>query len=281
MAILTGLKLGRAACFAAAGLTLAVPAAVASDLNIFPVGDKRAEYIVSVGATTLYTPRYEGSSTSRILVVPNFSFRRAGDPISFSAPDESLDFTLYSNDRFRIGPAFNLRASRNQGIDPRLTGLQSYPMTIEVGAFAEYWIVQRFLRARAEVLRGFRDDDGYLVNLSADAVLPISRTVTLSGGPRMTLADSRVMQLEFGVSAGASAANGIVAPFNATGGVKSTGFEIGMTYDWSDTWRITAYHRYDRLVESAAASPITTAFGTPNQFTFGLGFTYSFGVSTQ
>jgi MipA family protein len=38
------------------------------------------------------------------------------------------------------------------------------------------------------------------------------------------------------------------------------------------------FQRFDRLLGDAAASPITRRFGSPDQFTFGLGANYSFAV---
>lgn len=48
-----------------------------------------------------------------------------------------------------------------------------------------------------------------------------------------------------------------------------------LSYDWSEQRRTTAFHPYDRLLGGAAAGPITQRFGSPHQFTFGLGATYS------
>jgi MipA family protein len=86
------------------------------------------------------------------------------------------------------------------------------------------------------------------------------------------------MNLVYGVSEAAAERNPYVTPFRADGGISSVGLSTAVSYDWTDAWRTTLYQRYDRLVDDAANSPITHQLGSHNQFTFGIGFDYSFGA---
>ena len=48
------------------------------------------------------------------------------------------------------------------------------------------------------------------------------------------------------------------------------------TYQWNDQWATTVRGAYDRLVGSAADSPITRNLGSRDQFTVGASASYSF-----
>jgi outer membrane scaffolding protein for murein synthesis (MipA/OmpV family) len=242
-----------------------------------PQAEAPPGWIATVGGTAVVAPRYPGAEKYGLSGLPSLSFRRAGTPLEFSAPDDGLDYTLYGTSTFKFGPVANLRPGRSAGIDARLSGLDNYHWTLEAGAFAEYWPVENVLRTRFELLHGLRGRDGVVANVSADLVQKFS-AFTLSGGPRLALADGAVMESEFGVRPLAALRNGLVPPFDPHGGVKSAGYEIALSYDWSDQWRTTVFQRFDRLVGDAAASPITRRFGSPDQFTFGLGANYSFAV---
>lgn len=241
-----------------------------------PASTATDPWIVSIGAMGTWGPRWDGASTSGPGGMPSFSFRRASEPEEFSAPDDNFDFTLFSNGRLRIGPVAALRSGRfEQGSG--LAGIRNYPWTLEAGAFVEFWPIEQRLRLRAELRHGVRDNDGFVADLMADFVQPIGR-LTLSGGPRLALADARVMGIKFGVSPVAALRNGTLPAYDPNGGVVSVGMAAAQSYTWSEEWTTTAYQRYDYLVGEAAHSPIVRRAGSRSQFTLGLGATYSFKV---
>ena len=84
------------------------------------------------------------------------------------------------------------------------------------------------------------------------------------------------MDRNFGVLPAEAFINGIVTPYRAKGGPKSVGAGAALDYQWSPVWTTRASVKYDRLIGSADNSPIVRVIGERNQFTFGLGATYSF-----
>ena len=52
-----------------------------------------------------------------------------------------------------------------------------------------------------------------------------------------------------------------------------------MSYDWSEAWQGLGYVRYDRLIASAANSPIVRRIGTANELTVAVGAIYSFRMT--
>jgi len=260
-------------------LPITAQAADASPADkVFSLPPASDGWIVSVGTSAEYSPRYSGAKKYSPGGMPSISFRRASEPEGFSAPDDGLDYTLFSTPNFSIGPVATLRSARTRHDGTRLTGLDSYPWTIEAGAFTEYWPSPDVLRTRIEFRHGLRGKDGFVANLSTDLVGHFGPW-TLSGGPRLSLADMKVAQIEYGVTPLASARSGLFAPYRAHGGLESVGFASAQSYAWFPQWRTTLYEHYDYLTGSAAVSPNTKQIGTRHQFTAGLAVTYSFALS--
>lgn len=235
-----------------------------------------ADWIVTLGVSGRVGPRFDGARSYTVWAIPSVSFRRANEPAIFTAPDDNFDYALFGSSWFRVGVVGNLRSERSTDTDARLFGLDKVPWTIEAGLFGEVWPIENILRTRVEVLHGLREDAGTVANFSADLVQRMG-AFTISGGPRLSVADDDFMQFRFGVTPAAAMHNGLVQPFDAKGGFKSAGYDLALSYQWSPTWKSTIWQNYDRLVDDAARSPITSRLGSPNQFSFGLAAYYSFG----
>jgi outer membrane protein len=252
--------------------------AMAADLPKANTGDDGGTaWIVTVGVMTQYGPDFTGAKTNGISFVPQFSFRREGESAEFSAPDDGVDYAIYDTPALKIGPVATFDPGRSRKADISLAGLDNFSWRVEAGAYVEFWPIQDFIRTRIEMLRGLHSNDGFSANLGADMVRRYG-DFTLSAGPRLVIADSDAMQFQFGVSPQAALRHGHVAAFEAGGGVQSMGVNATLNYDISEDWRLTIFDRYDRLVGDAADSPITRQFGSADQFTVGIGATYSFAV---
>jgi MipA family protein len=108
-------------------------------------------------------------------------------------------------------------------------------------------------------------------------VVPVTKQLTLSAGPRMTFVTVSANDPYFSVNAAQSAASGL-AIYTASGGMQSYGFGTMARYEWSPQWATHMFGEYERLAGSAAHSPLVMTRGNPNQVQFGLGVTYSFDV---
>jgi outer membrane protein len=238
-------------------------------LSMVPAG-----WIVTVKGNLKAGPSYPGSDDFSIFGFPSLSFRRAGTPQRFSAPDDGLSFSFLEESALRIGVVGRFQGGRYLEDDRRLFGLDKVDWAIEPGIFIEYWPVE-FLRARAEVRRGFHGHEGFVADFGLDLVQRFG-AFTFSTGPRVALGDSEFMETYFGVTPLEAALNGQVTPYKPSGGFTSVGVTSALSYDWSEQWSSTAFVSYKRLVGDAADSPIVKRFGSENQVGLGLTVSYSF-----
>lgn len=233
-------------------------------------------YIVTVKGNILASPKYQGADPLSIIGYPSLSFRKAGETPKFSSPDDGIGFALYDQNRFSAGLVFRYKGGRYDGSDKDLRGIHDVRWTVESGGFVEAWAHEN-IRLRAELRRGFREKDGFAATLGMDWVKSFSGW-TVAIGPRLAFADGSYMRHNFGVTARDAALNPRVWEYRAKSGLKSAGLYASATYQFNEAWAATIHGGYDRLVRSAANSPITTSLGSRNQVSFGLTVAYSFPV---
>jgi len=263
----------------AADLPSAAPATPPSAPNIYTPA--AADWIVTVGVEGRMIPAWPGAPLSEVGFTgfPLFSIRKAGTPPEFFGPRDSLGFSIIDLGQFKLGPAVKLIWQRKASDYAALNGLGDVGYAIQAGGFAEFWPMP-WLRLRGEVRQGFGGETGVTGDMFLDAVVAMGQ-FTFSGGPRLTLQSAAAVSPYFSINAAQSAASGVsffppLAVYSATGGLYSYGAGAQVRYFWSPQWATHALVEYERLTGSVADSPLVTQRGSPNQFTFGLGATYSF-----
>ena len=261
-----------------AGSTLAQAAdPLFSPAPLQPQAQVASGWIITVKGNLRAGPSYPGADDFSVVGYPSLSFRRAGTPERFSAPDDGLSFSFLEESAFRFGIVGRFQGGRYLEDDRRLVGLEKIDWAVEPGVFVEYWPVE-FLRARAEIRRGFNGHEGFVADFGLDLVQRFG-AFTLSAGPRLALGDSEFTRTYFGVTPVEAALNGEVAPYRPSGGITSVGATAAVGYDWTDQWSTMAFVSYKHLVGDAADSPIVERFGSEHQVGVGLTVSYSFGYT--
>jgi outer membrane protein len=266
-----GGRLPKALQFALMATLSSATASIAADKPAAPT----VGWIVTLGAGTEYGPTFEGSGDNDFSFVPNFDIRRANEPAGLSAPDDSIDFSLIELGGLELGPAANIRGNRSNSDVP---GVHDINWSVDVGAFAQYWLLENRLRVRAEARQGVQSDDGFVADFAVDWFQPLGDKFLLSAGPRASFADSTYMENSFGVSPAEALDNGSLSAFSPDAGFKSVGFVVGATYQINSKTSLLVYDKFDRLVGDAADSPIVTNIGSPNQNTIGIVLSRSFHI---
>jgi outer membrane protein len=249
---------------------IAIPATQAAE----PAANR--DWTMTVGVEGRVMPGFEGSASSVLRPVPIFRIRRAGTPDSFRSARDGGSVALYDAGRFKLGPTVKFRYARKESDDTDLRGLGDIDWAVEPGAFAEFWLTD-WLRTRAELRQGIGGHHGLVSDLSADVVAPVTGQLTLSGGPRMTLASAKATSPYFSITPAQSAASGL-AVYDAGGGLRSFGAGAQARYAWTPRWAGHMFFEYERLAGDAANSPLVTQRGSRDQIQVGIGTTYAFDV---
>jgi len=231
------------------------------------------DWLVTLGLGARANPQYPGSKTLVIAPIPSFAIRHVGDPLPFSAPDQSASVAVLGHrDGFDFGPAGNIRLKRDQ--DDVGAPVGNVGFTVEAGAFVRTWVGPH-LRLRAEGRKGIGGHHGLLGDLLADYVLRDDDRTIFSIGPRLHFADDRFENAYFGISRAASARTGIPV-YRPGSGLYAVGAVTSIVHQLSPTWGVNAFAGYNRLVRGAADSPIVRRFGSRDQLSAGVGITYTF-----
>jgi MipA family protein len=237
------------------------------------------DWTVTLGVEGQLQPDFEGAKHDLLSPVPIFSIHGAGSPERFRSPRDSAGITLLDYEGFLAGPVFKYVPARTASKYSELNGLGDVKAAYEFGGFVEYFPTEWF-RARAELRQGFGGQGGFTADLSGDVIVPLSQQWTISGGPRLTIENTPALSPYFSVDAMQALASGLPT-YNAKGGFHSTGAGAQLRYQFNPQWEAHSYLEYERLLGSAASSPLVQQRGSPNQVTVGLGVSYSFDVRVR
>ena len=232
------------------------------------------DYRVRIGLGGQIRPKFIGSDDTRILPLVDFDLARGTNPFPFEAPDDSFGIKLISKGGFAAGPAANIQSKRKESDVGAPVGKVS--TTIEVGGFAEYHLSDSF-RLRADVRKGLGGHDGLVGSLGADYIWRDGDRYVFSIGPRVLAANSRFHRAYFGVDSDAALASGLPV-YRPNGGIYALAATSGLSYQFDPRFGMFGYARYERLVGDAAKSPIIRGLGSRDQFSGGLGLSYTFSV---
>jgi MipA family protein len=248
-----------------------------------PPNPAAPDWIVTVGGEARLVPAWPGAPENKFALsgAPLLSFRDAGSAPTYFGPRDSFGFTVLNVGQINFGPAFKLAWERNASQYADLNGLGNVDFALQAGAFAEFW-PWPWLRLRTELRQGFGGETGVTGDAFLDAIVPVG-AFRFSGGPRVTAQSAAATSPYFSITPAQSAASTIsglpmLPVYNAGGGLYSYGVGGQAEYFWNPQWSAHVFVEYERLTGSAAASPLVTQRGSPNQLTFGLGATYSFSM---
>jgi MipA family protein len=279
--------------FAVAALFLLLPdIAAAADLEPPPPAPQpppaptyapAPDWIVTIGAEARAIPAWPGAPTSLygFTGFPLLALQKPGDPPFFFGARDGFGVPIIDLGQLQLGPVGKLVWPRYASQYTQLNGLGDVNWAVQIGGYAVYWPAP-WLRLRGEVRQGIGGETGVSGDFFMDAVVPVGQW-RLSGGPRVSLQSAAAVSPYFSISAAQSAGSTVsglpaLPVYNATGGLYSYGAGGQIEYFWNKQWSTHAIVEYERLTGSVADSPLVTMRGSPNQFTFGVGATYTFAM---
>ncbi len=213
-------------------------------------------------------PDFPGSDSYS--AVPDLGFTFGA--LKWGRADFGSGVGVVPDNGFALRGAFKVLGSRRASDNPELLGLDDVSSAVELGLGVVYQ--QTNWLAFGEVRQGFGGHHGVTGTLGADLILRPDSQWTITAGPRINFGDSDYASTYFGVTpveAGASA----FGAYTADGGVLGVGVAVGATYQFNDRWAFESLLSYEKLMNSAADSPIT-AIGSEDQWTVRMGFSRAF-----
>ena len=266
----------RVSIAAFASALLAASSAHAQDIDLRTAGQKAAPqtWNVTLGAKVGVGPAFPGAKTGGLALSPVFSLGRGIGSRWLSMADDNISLGLVEGANWRAGATGKLLWPRRESSDNALRGLGDARFGFEAGAFAEIYPLS-WLRARAELRRGFLAHDAVMGDLKLDAFTRLGESWIVAAGPRLALAGGDHQRTYFGVTPQQSAASGLPA-YQPRGGVLSYGAAAQVTYQWNDRLETMAYAEVNRLVGDAAKAPLVTQRGSRDQLGVGLSTRWTF-----
>lgn len=243
-----------------------------------PAAEARAEDDGTVrirpGIGAQIRPEFPGADSSEWAPYVSFSVARGDRPFGIGAPGDSFGIPLISSGGFSAGPAANIQGSRKDSEVGAPVG--KVPTTIEAGVFADYEFGSAF-RVRGEVRKGIGGHEGLAGNVGADYIWRDGDRYAVLVGPRLNFSNGRYQRAYFGVTPEAALAAGLPV-YRPDGGLHSVAANSAMHYSLGGGWGMFGYARYERLVGDARKSPIVREFGSPNQYSAGIGLNRTFTI---
>lgn len=231
-------------------------------------------YRVRAGLGAQIIPDFPGSDDTEWALYPQLSVAKGDELFAAGAPDDSFDLRLISSGGFAAGPVAKITSGRRDSKVGAPVGDVS--TTIEAGAFVQQTLGESF-RLRGEVRKGIGGHDGFVGNAGGDFIARDGDKYVFSVGPRVIFSDSRYQRTYFGVTPEAALASGLPV-YRPDGGIHALALVSGIDYAIGGGWGLFGYARYERLVGDAKKSPIVREFGSPNQFSAGLGINRTFNL---
>jgi MipA family protein len=229
---------------------------------------------VRVGLGAQVQPKFIGADRASVGPLFHINTARGTNEFKFTAPDDSPGIAVVSKNGFSAGPAISLQGRRKQSDVGASVG--NVATTVEVGAFAQYELKDSF-RVRAELLKAVNGNHGLVGSIGADKIWRDGDRYVFSLGPRLLFSDARYQRAYFGVTPSAALASGLPA-YRPGGGAFGVALASGLSYQLSSRWGLFGYARYERLLGDAGKSPLIRAFGSRDQLSGGIGFSYTFST---
>ncbi len=239
------------------------------------------QWTLTLGGYVLAQPEWAGSDDYEFGFRPLISISRADQLSRFTSFNDNPSIALFDTGVFEAGVVGKLNWKRDASSSNALTGLKDIDYAFEVGGYAQ-WYPADWLRLRGELRYGFGGFDGLVGDIALDAIYfsePLGG-ITLSAGPRMTLASSGYIDTYYGItapeSALATALGNPLAPYKAGGGIYSVGFGGQITKRFTQNITGSIFAEYEYLLDDAADSPLVVQNGDRNQFQAGVSLSYTF-----
>jgi outer membrane scaffolding protein for murein synthesis (MipA/OmpV family) len=209
-----------------------------------------------LGLGAQFNPIYDGAGRYSATPGPVIDIRYKD--IAFASTGEGIGANLFDFRHIRFGAAISYDLGRSPHVDGKsLSDLGTIHPAPEIKIFADYTLAKWLpIDIRFDGRKQLGATNGYIGDVGAYMPLPgSSQKFAWFAGPTVTIADNRYMNAYFGIS-NHQAAQTHYRLYKASGGFKSAGIGISAVYFVNPHVIISLNGAFDRLLGSAADSPI-------------------------
>lgn len=238
-----------------------------------------APWRLSLGAGALYRPEFKGSDDSEVQPLPVASFRYTTGDMTLQLEGARFRLDVIGSEAVASGPLIAYQQGRDDDISNRtVRALGEIDAAVEGGVFIERrWRVgSGQISAGAAALTDLSGvHDGFFFALNADYRRRLGHKTLVSLSGEVKWADENYMGAYYDVTSTGAIASGL-PEYEAEAGLETVGVAAALIYQLTDRWGVMARAGYERLLNSAADSPIVALEGTADQMTGGLALVYRF-----
>lgn len=240
-----------------------------SGIVMRPLGGPIPDWSVTLGGGLAVLPAYEGSNQMRLSPAPDVDIRYKD--LAYASMGEGIGYNVLRGTNYRAGVGLTYDVGREHSAATRLEGTKNIDPAPVVKGFVQYMFVPVVLSV--DVKQALTSYQGLTADFSAYMPVVGNEKVQIFVGPELTVADSRYMQAYFGINPQNTDAQSHFRNYSAGGGLKNARLGASGMYHFNDHWFVDLTLGGERLLGSAAGSPIVqdkwgwSAAGTLN-YTF-------------
>ncbi|MET1414243.1 MipA/OmpV family protein [Roseibium sp. HPY-6] len=233
--------------------------------------------IVVLGAGV--QPDFDGAAEYAAVPLLYLNVTAFGLGLELEGPEASLN--IRPEAAFQFGPSIAYEMGRDGTSNKVVDRLDKIDAAFEVGGFAAYQF--NALLAQSDILEVSADlmadvsgvHDGFSGSVGASYSIAATERLRLGTEVSLGFANDSYMDTYFGVTRGGAQRSGL-AEYSASGGLKDVSLGATASFNVTERWGIVGRATYSRLLGDAADSPIVKDEGSADQFTGGLGISFSF-----
>jgi outer membrane scaffolding protein for murein synthesis (MipA/OmpV family) len=217
------------------------------------LGGPVSDWNFTVGMGIASLPAYEGSNSTRLTAAPEFDIRYKD--IAFASISEGVGVNILRGTTYRAGVAMTYDMGREHNAATRLSGTGNVDPALAPKIFGEIAFLPVVFHA--DIRARVTGQSGVIGDLSAYMPVVANETIQVFVGPSVTFADDNYMNAYFGISPQHAQPQSMFKTYTATGGVKNVNLGVSALYHVDDHWLFSVTAGVEKLLGSAANSPIT------------------------
>jgi len=218
----------------------------------FEGGQPVSGWQVALGGGISYGPVYEGAADSRVRFMPLIEATYDYGKF-FISPLRGIGYNFSDNRDTQYGIRLTPGLTRRESIDPRLNGTGNINFTPEAGIFFNKIFSPLYISSGINT-----GNNGTHAELGTGVSFHVTDIDRLRLGINLDWGDTKYIQTYFGVTDAQSAAsNNVLAPYNASAGIKDYAVTANWTHNFNKEWFGNGGISYKWLTGSAEQSPLT------------------------